>query len=304
MNLKEAHSILEVPVGTEPDAVKKKYRELTKKYHPDINKEKDADAKFKKINEAYQCIQNGKGSDPEPYNPFGRAQTVYHVEHIKLSTVISFKESVFGCKKELKFTRTAKCNGCNGNGEVAVNNGCATCGGRGQSVVQNGNSIFIQTCQKCHGQAGTTPCTKCDTNGSIQTEATVNVSIPGGVINNNILRLQGMGNYMGSFISFEQNSDVHLQITVTPEPGLSIKGSDVISFLELSLVEALEGCTKEVKTVNGNKKIDIAPLSRHHDEVKIPKLGVNQAGAHKVILDVLYPKDTFKLIEMLKESEK
>lgn len=303
MNLKEAHSILEIPVGAEPDAVKKKYRELTKKYHPDINKESDAEDKFKKINEAYQCVQNGKGSDPES-TPFGRYERVVQVENIKLSTTISFKDSVFGCKKELKFTRTSKCSSCNGNGEVSINNGCATCGGRGQHVVKNGNSIFIQSCQKCAGQASTASCTKCNAEGSAQAEVTVNVNIPGGVQNGNVLRLQGMGNYMGNFMMFEQNSDVHLQISVTPDPGLTIKDNDVISFLELSLVEALEGCTKEIKTVNGSRKIEIGPLSRHHDEIKIPKLGVNQMGAHKVILDVLYPKDTFKLIEVLKESGK
>lgn len=304
MKLNEAYTVIGLAPGATPEETKKQYRKLTKEFHPDINKAPDASEKFKKINEAYQCIQNGKGSDPEPFNPFGRSQTTYHIEHIKLSTIISFKESVFGCKKELKFTRTSKCNNCNGDGAVPVNNGCTACGGRGQSVVRNGNAVFIQACQKCHGQTGSTPCKQCDSNGSIQAEATVNVSIPGGVVNNNILRLSGMGNYIGSFIAFEQNSDVHLHITVTPEPGLSIKGQDVVSFLELSLVEALEGCTREIKTVSGNKKIEISPLSRHHDEIKIPKLGVSQVGAHKVILDVLYPKDTFKLIEMLKESEK
>jgi molecular chaperone DnaJ len=302
MNLKEAYAILELPVGSEPDAAKKKYRELTKKYHPDINKELGAEEKFKKINEAYQCVQNGKGSDPEPSPYRYQQERIVRVEHIKLSTTISFKDSVFGCKKELKFTRTSKCGTCNGNGEVAINNGCTTCGGRGQHVVKNGNSI--QNCTVCYGKSSTESCKACNSDGSLQSEVTVNVNIPGGVQSGNTLRLQGMGNYMGAFMLFEQNSDVHLQITVTPEPGLSIKDNDVVSFLELSMVEALEGCTKEVKTVDGNKKIEIVPLSRHHDEVRLPKLGVNKVGAHKVILDVLYPKDTFKLIEMLKESEK
>lgn len=300
MNLKEAHSILEVPVGTEPDAVKKKYRDLTKKWHPDINKDPGAEDKFKKINEAYQCIQTGKDTDN---NPFGRTQQVVRVENIKITTTISFKESVFGCKKDIKFTRTSKCNTCNGEGEVAVNNGCESCGGRGQSVVKNGNSIFIQTCQKCYGKSGSTPCIQCKEAGSIQAEVKVSVSIPGGVQNGNVLRLQGMGNYMGNFMMFEQSSDVHLHITVTPESGLTIQGNDVVSFLNLSLVEALEGCHKDIKTVNGIKNIEIVPMSRHHDEVRIPNLGVNKVGAHKVILDVLYPKDTVKLIEMLKESE-
>lgn len=303
MKLQEAYKIIEMEPGASPEEVKKQYRKLTKKFHPDINKAPDAEEKFKKINEAYQVIQSGKSSDPDyGSNPFGRQRYHNQVEHIQLSTIISFKESVFGCKKELKFTRTSKCNSCEGHGEMPVNNGCVACGGKGQSVSKNGNSVFIQTCQKCHGQIGRTPCTVCGQNGVIQTEATVTVSIPGGIQNGNILRLSGMGNYAGNFMMFEHNSDVHLHITVTDEPGLTIQGTDVVSFLEISLIEALNGCDKEVNTVNGKKKITIMPMSRHRDEIKIPKLGVDQIGAHKVILDVVYPKDTIKLIEFLKEK--
>ena len=63
MNLKEAYSILEIPQGTPPEDAKKKYRELTKKYHPDINKDAGAEDKFKKINEAYQVVSSGKSND-------------------------------------------------------------------------------------------------------------------------------------------------------------------------------------------------------------------------------------------------
>lgn len=302
MNLTEAHSILEIPAGSEPDAVKKKYRELTKKWHPDINKDPDAESKFKKINEAYQIIQSGKDSEPQQFNPFANARAV-QIQHISLTTTISFKDSVFGCKKELKFTRTSKCSACSGNGEIPVNNGCTECGGRGQSVVKNGNSIFIQTCQKCHGRSESKTCSQCNGAGSVQAEVKVNVNIPGGVQNDNVLRLQGMGNYYGNFMMFEQSSDVHLHVTVTPEPGLSIHGNDVVSVLKMPLIEAIEGCTKEIKTVNGNSTIQIVPLSRHHDEINIPKLGVNKIGNHKVILDVQYPKDINKLVETLKNSE-
>ena len=318
MNLTEAYAALDLSSDASPEDVKKKFKEAAKKYHPDVNKDPGAEDKFKKINEAYQRIQAGD-SQPEhsayydnpfegfPFggfgNPFGggRARQV-QIEHIRLSTTISFKDSVFGCKKELKFTRNSKCAECNGNGQIAVNNGCTNCNGKGQTVVKNGISVFIQTCSKCHGRTSTTPCTKCS-NGGIKSDVTVNVNIPGGIQNGNILRLQGMGNYIGNFGMFDQSSDVHLEIIVVQEPGLSIKNNDVVSFLEVSLLEAIQGCTKDVKTVEGVKSIDIAPLSRHRDEINIPRLGVNRVGSHKVILDVLYPKDQFKLINLLKDCE-
>ena len=57
MNLKEAYTTLELAEGASPEEAKKKYRELTKKLHPDVNKDPGAEAKFKKINEAYRMCQ-------------------------------------------------------------------------------------------------------------------------------------------------------------------------------------------------------------------------------------------------------
>jgi len=302
MKLNEAYNIMGLSPTANADEAKKQYRKLTKEFHPDINKDPGAEAKFKQINSAYEKIQSGQ-DEPEGFNPFEHTRQTVQVQNIPITITISFKESVFGCVKELKFKRSSKCANCNGQGEVQINNGCTSCGGRGQSVIKSGNSVFIQACQACKGRSATKACVTCNSNGTIQAEATVNVNIPGGIQNNNILRLQGMGNYYGNFMMFEQSSDVHLHVTVTHEPGLSINGNDVVSIITLSLSEALQGCNKEVKTVNGNKTIEIVPLSRHRDEVSIPKFGVNQIGAHKVILDVLYPKDTSKLIDSLKESE-
>src|ERR1035437_2497404 len=201
MQIKEAYSILEIPQTSTPEEAKKKYRELSKKFHPDVNKDPGAESKFKKINEAYTYISSGKG-DEESYqsfnpfgqqNPFGRRHQV-QVESINLYTTISFKESVFGSKKDLKFKRKGKCENCNGQGQYQLNNGCDKCNGRGQTVTVQGNMMFQQTCDKCRGRVKTETCTSCS-NGSIDTDVSINVTIPGGVESGNILRLNGMGNY-------------------------------------------------------------------------------------------------------------
>ena len=67
MNLKEAYKILEIPQTATPEEAKKKYRELAKEFHPDVNKDAGAEAKFKKINEAYQVVSSGKGTDREDH---------------------------------------------------------------------------------------------------------------------------------------------------------------------------------------------------------------------------------------------
>lgn len=306
MNLNEAYTILELTPGASPEEAKKKYRELTKKYHPDVNKEKSAEDKFKKINEAYQCVQNGKGNDREPPaqygNPWGShaRQQVVQLENVEIRTTISFKESVLGCKKELKYPRQSKCQDCSGGGEIKLNNGCKKCGGKGQVILKQGHVVMVSTCTDCFGRSNTEICKTCSGQGLLHTDVSVHVSVPAGIINGSILRLQGMGNYAGSFMGLsDQYTDAFCHIDVTPELGLSIDGTSVISHLTISLIEALRGCTQKVKTIHGEKEIRIKPQSRNREEVVIPHCGVNGTGDQKVVLDVQYPKNTDKLIGVL-----
>lgn len=305
MNLKEAYTILELSQEATPEEAKKKYRELTKKYHPDVNKEPGAEDKFKKINEAYQCVQNGKGSDREEMRsrPWGGGfakQHVIHLENIEVNTTVSFKESVLGCKKELKYNRQAKCPDCNGAGEIKLNNGCKKCGGRGQTVMKQGNMVAITTCNECWGRSSVEDCKACSGNGTVHTDVSVHVSVPAGINDGMVLRLQGMGNYAGSFLGMtDQYTDAYCHVHVTPEADLTIDGQHVISHLTIPLLDALRGCDRTVKTINGNKKIKIQAGSRNRDEVIIPHCGVAGTGDQKVILNVEYPKDTNKLIGVL-----
>lgn len=310
MNLKEAYSILEIPQTATPDEAKKKYRELTKKYHPDVNKESGAEDKFKKINEAYQIVSSGKSTDREDVqwqsqgDPFGQWRpTRQAVDNITLHTTISFKESVLGCKKELKFNRHAKCTDCNGAGQVRLNNGCTQCGGRGQVTGRQGHMVFVQTCPKCFGRVQTESCKTCNMNGTRQADVSINVTIPGGLQDGNVLRLAGMGHFAGAVFGMEQYTDVHLHVRVTPAANLRLEGTDVVTDLEVSLVDALRGCTKKVKTIMGDKDIDVKPQSHNKDEVVIPRMGVNGVGNQRVILDVKYPKDVGGLIDFLSEEK-
>jgi molecular chaperone DnaJ len=307
MNLNEAYTILELTPGTSPEEAKKKYRELTKKYHPDVNKEKGAEDKFKKINEAYQCVQNGKGNDREPPQQYGNSpwgsharQQVIQLENIEVHTSISFKESVLGCKKELKYVRQGKCQDCSGTGEIKLHNGCKKCGGKGQVIVKQGHVVMVSTCTDCFGRSNTENCKACSGQGLLHTDVSVHVSIPGGIANGSVLRLQGMGNYAGSFMGLaDQHTDAFCHVAVTPEAGLDIDGTSVVSHVTIPLIDALRGCTHKVKTIHGDKEIRIKPQSRNRDEVIIPHCGVSGTGDQRVILDVQYPKNTDKLIGVL-----
>lgn len=309
MNLTEACSILEIPAGSSPDDAKKAFRQLSKKFHPD-NKETGSEEKFKKINEAYQVISSGKSTSREdsirqsrrdPFNPFGR-HVMYEAENIEIKTTISFRDSIFGTKKDLKFNRKTKCQNCNGQGEFNLNNGCTKCGGRGQIIGRNGSMVTIMTCDKCYGRTQVEECKVCSASGVLDAEASINVTVPGGIQDGNILRLGGIGHFVGSFGPMEQHTDVHLHVQVEKEEGLRLEGTNVVSDLEITLLEALTGCQKTVKTVVGEREVNIKPQSRNKEEIVLPNLGVNRIGNQRVILDVKYPEDVSKLIKTLSKN--
>jgi molecular chaperone DnaJ len=314
MNLKEAYSILDLPEGADESTAKKKYRELTKKYHPDVNKEPGAEDRFKKINEAYQIVSTGEDTErkqqpqyrgsPFGGNPFHGSpfSSVENVDNIDLTTAISFKESVLGAKREIKYNRNVKCGICMGRGMVPQNNGCDKCGGHGVIRGQQGNMIFTRTCDKCGGRVQALHCTECKSKGMITVETSVTVSIPGGIENEAILRLGGMGHFAGSFMNMDQHTNVHLKVYVATIDGLKLQGSNVVSKTNITLLEALTGCSKTVNTVLGDKTINIHAGMKNKDEVIIPNLGVNGTGNHVVTVNIEYPKDTSLLIEALKKE--
>lgn len=307
-NMKAHYDILDLTEEASEEEVKKRYRELAKKYHPDNINTGDAE-KFKKITEAYKTITDPpKATTSPPFGsvpfsgayPFGfNFDRDVDVSPVELHTVISFAESVLGIKKEFVFNRKSKCAVCRGEGVKVVNNGCTSCNGNGKFVRRQGNTIIMSPCGKCNGRNITKECEMCDATGSISSQVSVNVSIPAGIVNGNILRLSNMGNFIGNFGPIEQYTDALLHISVTPDCNFSISGNDVISHLDLSLDEAVKGCKKTVKTVTGTCEIEIAPMSRNKEEVIIPKMGVNKQGCQRVILDVRYPDNIMKIIDSL-----
>lgn len=312
MNLKEAYSLLDLPEGSNSAAAKKKYRALTKKYHPDISKEPDAEDKFKKINEAYQVVSTGKSTDapaPQPQgnpfwgggNPFGRKER--QVRNIDTFETLSFKEAVLGCEREIKFKRETKCNSCNGGGQIQENNGCTNCGGQGRKVTQNGNVVQIETCNRCYGRSSYKSCSDCDGHGVMDADTTIKVKVPGGISNGDVLRLHGIGNYAGSFGPLEQYMDVFLHLSITPHPTLKIKDQDVVCEVGVSLLNALKGGLVTVDTINGTSKVKVPPQSKNLQEVTIPNLGVNGVGSQRVILNVRYPDNIDGLVSYLEEMK-
>ncbi len=299
MNKQEAYKILELSPNSSLEDVKKQYKKLAKTLHPDVNKASDAESKFKQINEAFEFIKSGKSDKPE-FSPFQHV-TFQEPENIFISTTISFKESVLGAKKDIKYNRTIKCSHCNGEGQIPQNNGCSTCDGKGRLIQKRGQAVFVQICPACRGQTPFSDCSKCSSNGSLSSETSVSVNIPPGIQNLNTLRLSDMGNYFHGFLGMEQYSDAFLQVQVTPDPSLHIENNQVVSNISISLLDALKGISTTTPTIDGPKSITIPPLSKNNDQISIPKLGVARQFPHIVKIQVTYPNNTQELISFLEK---
>lgn len=299
MRLSEAYQELGLSEGVSQEEAKKAYRKLASTWHPDKNKDPEAESKLKRINEAYEVVKSGKSNDR---NGSFRHQVVRQ-NNVELNISISFKDSILGCKREVKYGRQSKCISCNGNGETQLNNGCKKCGGAGRNTIKQNGMIFIQTCSECRGQAEMQECTACRGECILHTDVAVNISVPPGVPDQSVLRLQGMGNYAGSFMGFsDQYTDAFCHIAVDSEPDLQLDGNNVVSHLTLPLLEAIKGGSYSIKTIFGTKQISIPPLSRHKEEVAIPHHGVAGSGDQRVVLEVQYPADTKLIIQALEAN--
>lgn len=321
----EAYRVLGLKEDATDDDVKKAFRKLASKYHPDVNKAKDAEDKFKKINEANQTINDYK-ENPHKYSSVpipnqwqdgdqinladifggfgGQTQKIFRHPQIIINTTISFKDSIIGVDRELKFNRYVKCNDCNGQGSESIGNGCKHCDGFGHITSKQHNMFFNVFCTKCYGRnIQQKPCSTCKSNGYSEVNSNFTVHIPSGTVNST-LRLRGAGHFSRTSPLGDMYTDVFVNVLVVSEEGLSLVGNDVVSDLSISLLDALRGSKKDVKTIFGSNEIDIPKNSKNRDEIKIPDCGVKSAnGIQRVILNVEYPSDIESLVSYLEQKE-
>jgi len=174
MAKRDYYEVLGLKKGASDDEIKKAYRSLAKKYHPDINKEPGAEEKFKEINEAYDTLSDpdkkarydqfgfddptggfggaggqgfsgfgGFGGFEDIINSFfggGRRQSNQPTQgqDIEKQMTITFEEAVFGCKKKIRLTVDDECTQCGGTGAASKNDikTCPKCGGHGRVIIR------------------------------------------------------------------------------------------------------------------------------------------------------------------------
>ncbi len=277
--VRDYYQILGISKDTSQDEIKKAYRKLARKYHPDLNPgDKAAEEKFKEINEAYAVL-----GDPQKRSEHDRAGTTFeqfadfrgfggfdfaetfdfgdifgdvfserryaHGEDILAGVELTLEEAFTGVTRPIGITRTIECDACRGTGAESSQT-CPTCKGTGKTQTSKGFFKIAQTCTDCRGTGKkvTSVCKKCSGRGKTVYTETLKVKIPAGVDNGSIVKLKGMGN---AGIGGGPAGDLLLKITIKPHPVFKRKGDDIYLQLPVTFGEASLGAKIEVPTIDG-----------------------------------------------------
>ncbi|HXH02855.1 MAG TPA: DnaJ C-terminal domain-containing protein [Candidatus Competibacteraceae bacterium] len=289
MEFKDYYQILGVPRNASAEEIKKAYRRLARKYHPDVSKERDAEERFKAINEAHEVL-----SDPQKraaYDQLGsnwRAGQAFRPPPEWDAGVFrdlggggfqfggdfsDFFENLFGGGRSHGFARSAR--GTRGFQE------------RGQDL-QLRLSISLE--EAYHGVQRTVqiPLQGVDAHGRrVQRDKSLNVKIPAGVVDGQKIRLSGQGHPGPGGGS----GDLYLEIELLPHRWFRVQGKDILLDLPVTPWEAAFGARVTVPTLGGPVQLNVPAKAQSGQKLRLRGRGLpgQPPGDQYVVLQIINP---------------
>jgi molecular chaperone DnaJ len=292
MAKRDYYEVLGVSKGASEQELKKAYRRIAMKYHPDRNSEdKDAEDKFKEASEAYEVLSDT--SKRSAYDQFGHAGVegaggggggagfgsfsdifgdVFgdifgggqrgggpsRGADLRYTLELSLEDAVRGTNVKIKVPTLVSCKTCDGSGAKAGTKPvtCSTCGGHGQVRMQQGFFSVQQTCPTCRGKGKmiADPCGDCRGQGRIEETKTLNVKVPPGVDTGDRIRLSGEGE---AGADGGPTGDLYVQVSVKEHEFFQREGRDLYCEVPIGIVEACLGGELEVPTLDGRVKLKV-----------------------------------------------
>jgi molecular chaperone DnaJ len=337
MEFKDYYAILGVPRNADEKEIKKAYRRLARKYHPDLNPgDKEAERKFKEINEAYEVL-----SDPEKrkrYDELGAAWATYghrdteafwqdfyrrygqsartssseFTTDFEFGDFSDFFKTFFG---DLLGERLRSRRATTFRFFTSPEGGFATTERERRDIVQDVEISFEESfqgtsrnicveyeeiCSSCGGTGEERRggrCRVCDGTGVERRSKTVSVTIPAGVSDGTKLRVPGVAG----------GRDLYLQVRVRPHAFFRRDGDDVLLDLPLTFPEAALGTEIEVPTLSGRVRMKVPPETQNGTVFRLrglgfPKRGNSGRGDQLVKVHVVVPQGlTERERELLRE---
>lgn len=292
---RDYYEVLGIAKGAGEDEIKKAYRKMAKKYHPDLHPgDKEAEANFKEVNEAYSVLSDADkkarydqyghaGVDPNAgfggggFGGFGGGFDFGDIgdifgsffgggssqrsrnapqrgQDIEVELTISFEESAFGCKKDVRFKRIERCPDCEGTGakKGTTAETCSACHGTGQvKVTQRTPFGMMQSTRACDACRGTgkmikTPCENCNGKGYVRVTKTIGVTIPEGIADGQRISLRGEGDHGRNG---GPAGDLLIYVNVRPHRIFERRHNNLYCEVPISFTEAALGATIKVPTL-------------------------------------------------------
>jgi molecular chaperone DnaJ len=321
----DPYKILGVSQAASAEDIKKAYRNLAVKYHPDRNKDDSAaEEKFKEVASAYDILGNENrraeydaGPDLNSFNfsdssgfgfdfedifgdlfgarPQHRRQS-QKGRNINIDLQVDFESAVFGCDQRIKVPRRAECSGCQGTGKGSKSSTqqCPTCAGAGHIKTQQGFMSIATTCNQCSG-TGTViknPCSECHGLGRVDVTQEFVLKIPAGIDSGHKLCVAGMGE---PGIRGGNPGDMIIRIIVQESSKFRRDGCDVHSNIFVSFTDAILGRKVSVDTLYGSEDILIPTGTQPGAALRIrssgiPRLNHTSMGDHYIHVKIKIPQ--------------
>lgn len=291
---KDYYEVLGVNRDASEDEIKKAFKKLAMKYHPDRNPDNPkAEENFKEAKEAYEILSDDQkraaydqyghaGVDPSMgagpggagFGGFGDAfsdifgdifgggrgqrSNVYRGADLRYNMEISLEEAAKGTETKIRIPVQSSCETCHGSGARPGTSpvSCTTCGGHGQVRMQQGFFSVQQTCPKCHGTGKMVkdPCPTCHGAGRVKQNKTLSVKIPAGVDEGDRIRLSGEGE---AGVNGGPTGDLYVVIHLKAHEIFQRDGANLHCEMPISFTTAALGGEIEVPTLDGAAKMKI-----------------------------------------------
>ncbi|NQX87779.1 MAG: molecular chaperone DnaJ [Halioglobus sp.] len=294
MAKRDYYEVLGVDKGADEREIKKAYRRVAMKHHPDRNPDDpQAESKFKEASEAYEVLSDG--SKRSAYDQFGHAGVDPNTggggfgggnfsdifgdvfgdifggggggrgysgpqrgSDLRYTLDISLEDAVKGTTVEIRVPSLSTCDVCDGSGAKPGSSPvtCGTCGGVGQVRMQQGLFQVQQTCPTCRGRGKiiSEPCTACHGQGRVEKTKTLSVKVPPGVDTGDRIRLSGEGE---AGPEGGPSGDLFVQMSIRQHPIFERDGKNLYCEMPITFVDAALGGELDVPTLDGRVKLKI-----------------------------------------------